>query len=156
MKTATLGLIEEDGKVLLAEKKKGEIGTDILSGPGGKLEEGESLIDCLVRETKEEWEIDLNRDDIVQVALITFFAAGEPDFKVHIYRARRFTGTLGETAEAKMPQWYAFTDLPFDRMYDGDRNWYQQAVNGEPFNANVYYRDRAKNFERIEFLPADF
>lgn len=155
MKVATLGLIENNDSVLLAEKKEG-IGTGVLSGAGGKQEQGESLIDCLVRETKEEWGIDLEREDIVQVALITFFAAGEADFKVHVFRARRFTGVLHETSEAKKPQWFLFTALPLSAMYDGDRHWYERAVSGEPFNANVYYKDRAKNFERIEFFPADF
>lgn len=156
MKTATLALIIQDGKVLLAEKKKGEIGTGMLSGPGGKLGLGETLVECLVRETEEEWNIRLVEDDIEQIAHIVFHAGGKPDFDVHIYRASRFYGELVETADATLPEGYSLDALPLSKMFDGDRHWFPKAASGERFFANVYYKERAKEFDRIEFLPPDF
>jgi len=156
MKPATLGLLIDDTGVWLAEKKKGEIGIGILSGPGGKLDDNETLPECLIRETKEEWDITLIAEDVVQVAHIIFYAGGVPDFDVHIYRVRRFEGTPKETKEASMPEHFAFDALPFDRMYDGDRHWFTRALSGEPFTAHVYYKERAKEFDRVEFLPPDF
>jgi 8-oxo-dGTP diphosphatase len=156
MKIATLALIKQDDKVLLGEKKKGEIGTGVLSGPGGKLDPNETLVECLIRETFEEYGIRLLEEDIRQIARITFYAFGEPDFDVHIYHAGRFEGELQETVDAKMPVWFSVDALPHERMYDGDRYWFTKALGSEPFCANVYYKDRAKEFERIEFLPPDF
>jgi 8-oxo-dGTP diphosphatase len=156
MQIATLGIILDGGGVLLAEKKKGEIGTGVLSGPGGKLDPGESLIECLIRETREEWNVRLFPEDLEKVAYIVFFAAGEPDFGVHIYLARRFEGTLKETAEAKMPESFPLDALPLEQMFEGDRAWFSRALSGTPFCANVYYKERAKEFDRIEFLPPDF
>lgn len=156
MKTATLALVCDGDEVLLAEKKKGEIGTGILSGPGGKLDPGESLIECVIRETKEEWNIELHPEGLEQVAHIIFFAAGEPDFDVHIYKATRFSGDFSETADAKIPERFAFTALPLERMFEGDRHWFARALSGEPFTANVYYKERAKEFDRIDFLAPDF
>jgi 8-oxo-dGTP diphosphatase len=156
MKTATLAIMLDGDSVWLAEKKIGEIGTGVLSGPGGKLEPGEDLVDCLFRESKEEWGIELHPDGVTKCAHIIFYAAGVPDFDVHIYRVTRFTGDLRETDDAKAPERHSLDALPFERMYGGDRHWYLRAAQGDPFVAHVYYKERAKEFDRIEFLAPDF
>lgn len=152
MKIATLGIVLQDGKVLLGEKKKGEIGTGVLSGPGGKLDPGETLDECLIRETREELDVELDPDSLEQVAVIDFYATGELDFRVHVYRARILRGEIKETPDA-IPSWYPLDVLPYERMFDGDRHWFPRAAYGEKFRANVYYRSRAKDFDRIEFFP---
>lgn len=152
MKIATLGIVLQDGKVLLGEKKRGEIGTGVLSGPGGKLDLGETLQECLIRETREELEIELNPASLELVVLIDFHAAGEVDFRVHVYRADILSGEIHETADM-IPAWYPINDATFKRTYEADRHWLPKAIRGEKFNANVYYRNRARDFDRIEFLP---
>lgn len=152
MKIATLGIVLAGGTVLLGEKKKGEIGTGVLCGPGGKRDEGETLSECLIRETREELEVELDPTSLEEVARIDFYAAGEIDFRVHVYRARILSGELHETADM-VPAWYPIDQLPFDRMYDADRYWFPKAVRGEKFKANVFYKSRARDFDRIEFLP---
>ena len=150
MKIATLGIVLQDGLVLLGEKKKGEIGTGVLSGPGGKLDPGETLEECLIRETREELEIELDPASLELVAVIDFYTADEIDFRVHTYRAGILSGDIHETADMT-PKWYPLDRLPFDRMYEADRHWLPKALGGEKFRANVYYRGRAKDFDRIEF-----
>jgi len=152
MKIATLGIILKDGKILLGEKRKGEIGTGVLSGPGDKLDPGETLPECLVRETREELEIELDPASLELVAVIDFYAAGEVDFCVYVYRTETFFGELRETDDM-IPAWYPLEDLPFDRMFDSDIHWFVRTACGEKFRANVYYRERAKDFLGIEFLP---
>lgn len=153
MKIATLGIVLNDtGHILLGEKKKGEIGTGVLSGPGGKLDPGETLETCLIRETREELEIELDPVSLDQVALIDFYVGGEVDFRVYVYRARILHGALRETADM-IPAWYPLTDATFARTYESDRHWLPQAARGERFRANVFYRDRARDFDRIEFFP---
>ena len=56
-KIGTEALIEKDGKVLFISrnKKEGEFHKKgILIGPGGKLEQGETMEQCIVREIEEE------------------------------------------------------------------------------------------------------
>jgi len=156
MKIATLVYIIQNGQVLLAEKKKGEIGTGIVVGPGGKLDEGETLEACAVRETFEEWGITISEEDLAKTAVITFYVAGNPDFEVHVFLTSPFEGELKETADAYMPKWYPITRLPLEKIFDGDRHWLPEALQGKKFCAHVYYKERAKNFERIEFFPPDF
>lgn len=155
MKIATLALIFNDtGELLLGEKKRGEIGTGYLSGPGGKWEPGETLEAGVIRETKEELEIDLDPDSLKKIAVIDFYAAGELDFRVHVYRARVASGELHETADM-IPGWYPLTEATFERTYEADRHWLPRAARGESFNARAYYKSRARDFDRIEFLPFD-
>ncbi|WP_253446712.1 NUDIX domain-containing protein [Halomonas sp. Y3] len=49
------GIILENGKLLVVRKK----GSDVFLSPGGKIERGESLQDCVIREIKEEIDVDV-------------------------------------------------------------------------------------------------
>ena len=153
MKIATLGIITRGNHVLLGRKQGGsEIGEGTLNGPGGKQEPGESLIECLVRETEEEVGIVLDQTKVEKVAVITFHAGGIPDFEVHIFRTSDFSGEPRET-KSMVPPWYDIKNIPLEDMHDSDRTWFPQVIRGRKFHANVYYQERAKGFMRIDFLP---
>lgn len=55
----TAAILEKDGRIIIAQRKR----SDHLSGkwefPGGKIEPGETPEVCLARELKEEFEIDV-------------------------------------------------------------------------------------------------
>lgn len=63
MKTVAAAILVENGRVLIARRRS----TDPLAGkwefPGGTLEEGEKPEDCLRREMKEEFDIDVSVGD---------------------------------------------------------------------------------------------
>ena len=157
LRLATLALIVKDGKVLLGEKKKGaEIGSGTLNGPGGKADSKpdgtmERPEECIVRETREEIDIQLDPTKLEKIGTMTFFAAGEADFQVVVFRTETFVGEPSETSSMFPPQWYPLDALPFDRMLESDREWFARAAAGEKFDADVFYKERAKDFERIQF-----
>lgn len=155
MKIATLGIITRGNKLLLGLKQGGsEIGDGLLNAPGGKFEpkKDTTILKCLLRGVEEEVGIVLDQAKVEKTAVITFYAGGVPDFEVHIFRSNIFTGEPHETT-SMIPDWYDIDDLPFDDMHDSDHTWFPQAVRGRKFHANVYYRERAKGFINIEFLP---
>ena len=51
-------IIEKDGKILIAKRKKGSSLAGKWEFPGGKIEPGESPEECLKREMKEEFDIE--------------------------------------------------------------------------------------------------
>lgn len=152
MKVATLALIVRDGHVLLGHKKKGEIGTGTLNGPGGKVEDGESIVDCVIRETTEEVGVVLHLQALEKVAVVTSHVAGIPDVEVHVFRTEQWTGEPRETDDM-VPDWYPVGELPSGQMLEGDELWWPDALAGVKFCANVYFRERVAGFESIEFLP---
>lgn len=60
----TAAVIEKDGKVLIAKRKKAYMGY-LWEFPGGKKEDNETLEECLVREIKEELGIDIMVGDFL-------------------------------------------------------------------------------------------
>lgn len=59
MNKVTAGIIEKDGKFLIAKRKTGKCIGKLWEFPGGKLEEGETLEECLKRELMEELNIEI-------------------------------------------------------------------------------------------------
>jgi 8-oxo-dGTP pyrophosphatase MutT (NUDIX family) len=153
MRIATLAIITKREKVLLGLKKgKPLVGAGTLNGPGGHLKFWETILMCLMRETWEEVRVVLNPFKVEKVSVITFYAGGVPDFKVYVYRTNSFIGKPHET-KSMIPDWYDIEPSLFNRMLESDRTWFPQLVQGEKFNANVYYQERAKGFLNIEFFP---
>lgn len=60
----TAAVIEKDGKVLIAKRKKAYMGY-LWEFPGGKKKDNETLEECVVREIKEELGIDIEVRDFV-------------------------------------------------------------------------------------------
>ena len=50
MKTVTAAILQMDGKILIAKRKKGDALENKWEFPGGKIEPGETPEQCLVRE----------------------------------------------------------------------------------------------------------
>jgi len=61
------GLIYRDGKLLIAQRPAGKHGALKWEFPGGKLEAEEDPRDCLVREIKEELDVEVAVERIAEV-----------------------------------------------------------------------------------------
>lgn len=82
-------VIEENGRVLLAQRNKNDHQGLKWEFPGGKIEEGEDPIHCIVREIKEELDLDIEVQDIFQVVMHRY-----PDRNILLlaYRCKRIHG----------------------------------------------------------------
>jgi 8-oxo-dGTP diphosphatase len=116
---ATLVFVVQDDDILLIEKKRG-LGRGKVNGPGGKVDPGESVIDCARRECREELGIEVRGLEVFGEHRFQFVNG----YSIHcwVYRAAGFDGEPVETPEAA-PLWRRIDDIPYDRMWEDDRLW---------------------------------
>ncbi len=123
---ATLMFIvdEEAGRVLLIRKKRG-LGAGKINGPGGKMDPGETSLQCAVRETQEE--LGVTALDPVKHGELWFQFVDGLALYVDVFRATRWQGEPVETPEA-IPLWTSLEELPFDQMWADDRHWLAEVL----------------------------
>jgi 8-oxo-dGTP diphosphatase / 2-hydroxy-dATP diphosphatase len=132
----TLVIVHQNDRVLLGMKKRG-FGAGKINGFGGKLEPGESLIECAVRELKEE--SGLIAEDTEEAGRLVFKFNGYPEIMdVHIFKVRRFSGLPCETAEMA-PAWYNIKEIPFGQMWPDDKFWFPYFLAGKNFKGYFLY-----------------
>ena len=130
---ATLCYIRKEGRVLLIRKKRG-IGAGKINGPGGKVDAGETPLAAAIRETQEE----------IGVTPIHPELRGELWFRfshgltLHclIFLADDHEGVPHETEEA-VPSWFPVDALPYEEMWEDDREWLPLLLSGKRFTGSV-------------------
>ncbi len=134
---ATLLFVIRDDQMLLIHKKRG-IGAGKINGPGGKIDPGETAMECAVRETQEE--LHVTATGVAEAGRLWFdFVDGT---KIHciVFRADDFDGEPTETDEA-VPLWFSVDDVPFDRMWQDDELWFPSLLNRVPFELKATFDD---------------
>jgi 8-oxo-dGTP diphosphatase len=88
-----VALVDADGRVLLAQRPEGKAMAGLWEFPGGKLHAGESPEAALIRELKEEIDI-----DVTEACLAPFTFASHRYESFHLlmplYVCRRWKGTM--------------------------------------------------------------
>ena len=114
-----LAWIEIQDKTILSTRSKGK---DTYYIPGGKREIGETDIQALTREIKEELSVDLIEDSIQFLGIFTGQAHGHSEgiqVKMQCYTSH-FTGILQPAAEIEKMVWLCFEDIkkvsPVDKI----------------------------------------
>jgi 8-oxo-dGTP diphosphatase len=87
----TAAVIEKDGKILIARRKKSDRMGGKWEFPGGKLGPGETPEECLKRELKEELDIEA---EIGEFICSTKFSYMLVPLELMVYRARHISGEL--------------------------------------------------------------
>ncbi len=123
---ATLMFIIDESKheVLLIRKKRG-LGAGKINGPGGKMDPGETPLQCAVRETQEE--LGVTALNPVHHGELRFQFVDGLRMHVDVFVATRHEGEAVETAEA-VPLWTSLDALPFDEMWADDVHWLGQTL----------------------------
>lgn len=87
----TAAVIELEGKILLARRKKDDPLRSKWEFPGGKMEPGESPEECLKRELKEELGIDA---EVGEFICSSTYHYDHISIELLAYRIRGFTGDI--------------------------------------------------------------
>ena len=115
----TLCLLRK-GNDLLMGMKKLKLGAGYYNGFGGKLDPGETLEECLIREVKEESGLDLLK---FEKRGVMSFELDEYINEVHVYEGISWVGEAIESNEM-IPIWLKVDSLPYDKMWESDKIWH--------------------------------
>lgn len=133
--TATLLFVVRDGRVLLIRKKRG-LGAGKVNAPGGRLEPGESPLECAVREVQEE--LGVTPLAPTHHGELRFHFVDGYKLHAHVFRAEDCDGLARETDEAA-PLWTALDAIPYDEMWADDALWVPVLLAGGRFQGRFVF-----------------
>ena len=116
----SLCYIEKDGcyLVLHRTKKEHDENGDKWIGVGGKFEPGESPLECVQREVKEETGLTMTNPRFR--GIVTFVSDEWGTEYMHLFTCTEFTGTLTDCDEGELV-WLPKAELLTKKMWAGDR-----------------------------------
>lgn len=162
---ATVSLLVKDNQVILGIKQY-KIGAGYRNGPGGGIEEGETITRSALRELEEESGIVALPEHIEKVAIVDFHnTKTDGSFfvcRVHFFIVREWTGELKDTKEMKDYLPFSTNNLPFDDMMPADREYFKLILNdGKKIIAKAKYGPYQKELlepviiQEVDFFPED-
>ena len=114
--------VVKDGKVLLAKKTR-KVNVGKWTGYGGKIDDGETELECAKRELESESGLKIKIESLKKVGIIDFFNSPTDVWRVHTYIVTEFEGVAEETEEMAEPKWFDISSLNFDEMPWSDVYW---------------------------------
>jgi 8-oxo-dGTP diphosphatase/2-hydroxy-dATP diphosphatase len=142
-KVVTLGMIYQHPKILLGMKKRG-FGEGLWNGFGGKIHEGETIEEALIREIEEE--AGIRAENLEKIGFLEFrFETGEM-LDCHLFKTDSFVGEPMETEEMR-PEWFHVDEIPFKDMWPEDLYWFPMMLAGKKFKGKFLF-DRPSTPDR--------
>ncbi|MBI3004891.1 MAG: (deoxy)nucleoside triphosphate pyrophosphohydrolase [Ignavibacteriales bacterium] len=92
MTLVAVAILQKNGKILVCQRKKGSRYGLKWEFPGGKVENGETVKDCLIRELREELSIVVGGVERTEIESYHYEDGGR--FEVHYCFVRDFEGEL--------------------------------------------------------------
>lgn len=123
MLNSTLCYIEKDGCYLMLHrvKKQNDLNHDKWIGVGGKLEEGESPLDCVIREAREETGLILKNPRYRGLVSFCFSEDGKMlTEQMHLFTCTEFDGNLTDCDEGVL-EWVPISKAEELPIWEGDK-----------------------------------
>lgn len=130
----TLSLLIQDDKILLALKKRG-FGSGKFNGIGGKIQNGETPEEAMVRETKEEINVTPTKyEKVGEILFDEYYQGQKTNILMHVYKVNEWIGNPCETEEMS-PRWFNINTIPYAKMLPDDFYWLPLILKGEKISA---------------------
>jgi 8-oxo-dGTP diphosphatase len=136
---ATLCFVIRAGEILLIRKKRG-LGAGKINGPGGRLEPGESALDCAVREVREE--LGVTPTGVREAGILRFQFTDGLSIHGTVFAASGCEGVARETDEAA-PLWTPLDAVPYAEMWADDELWLPHLFAGRRFDGRFLFEGDA-------------
>jgi mutator protein MutT len=112
------GIVEHDGKILIAQRNAHDRLAFKWEFPGGKLEADETPEQCIVRELHEELSIQTECTTLLGTTVWTY--AGRAPFELRVYGMRYLSGTVTLHDHVAV-RWVSVDELDAYDFADADR-----------------------------------
>jgi 8-oxo-dGTP pyrophosphatase MutT (NUDIX family) len=152
------------GRILLGRKNRG-FGTGKFNSFGGKVEKGEDVLTCAVRELKEEANIDCPSCQMRAVGLLDFtFEDTVANMVVHVFAVDLDSADVNagdvRGCEEITPQYFELDQIPYDNMFADDSSWLPLLLDGttklqKPFHGRYHYKEGGDSSNCIDFYFLD-
>lgn len=140
MEETTLCYIEQDNKYLMLHrtKKSNDPNREKWIGVGGKVEAGESVEECLLREVMEETGLVLK--EYQYRGKLYFYSDTYEDEIMYLYTSSEFEGELIECKEGELA-WIEKSDILNLNLWEGDKVFLKKLLKDDvcPFVLRMYY-----------------
>jgi len=117
MQQVTTAVLEKDGRILLAKRKKGKYLDNQWELPGGKIDPGETPEQCLKRELKEEFTIEAEVGPLIGTA---HFKNQVVDLELLVYEVAYVSGNF-KLLEHEAIEWVLPEEIESYDLVDSDR-----------------------------------
>lgn len=105
----SMAIVVHHNKILIAQRKKGKHQEFMWEFPGGKLEKGETLQECVVREFNEEFNKKITVGDFFMDKTYTY--ADKGDFHLNAFWATCDDETIPHLYEHEDAKWVSADEL---------------------------------------------
>lgn len=141
MKLATLCYVKHQNQTLMIHrvKKANDIHEGKWNGLGGKLEQGESPEQCVIREVFEEAGLQIAHPRFH--GLLVFAGFKQDDWYVWVYTADQFSGELLAVTNEGNLMWVADDQLSGLNLWPSDLIFLPWINTGRIFSARFQYAD---------------
>ena len=135
---STVCYLKKNNNVLMIKfsKKWGQV----FAPPGGKFETGETPLDCIIREYKEETGLTLINPKLQGISYWKDTAEGI----IFVYIAENFEGTLDETSEEGILEWVKIDDLLSIKQFDQNKKFTPYLFKDKLFEGKFLLDDKCK------------
>ena len=134
MLETTLCLLKKDNEILLAMKKRG-FGIGKYNGVGGKIKQGETPEEAMIRETTEEINVTpIKYEKVGFIEFDEYYKGKKENVAFHLYFVTEWEGEPTESEEMN-PKWFNIKDIPYDKMLPDDKHWLPLVLEGKRIKA---------------------
>ena len=142
---ATMCYIDNGDSYLMLHrnKKENDIHEGLTISVGGKLDPNESPEECVVREIKEETNLDIINPKLRGIITFPNFD-GENDWYTYVYTATNYNGTLIENCPEGELVWVKKSEMASIKTWEGDYIFLDWLVKDKPFFSAKFIYENSK------------